>query len=119
MKRKNFISLFFSAIISFFARPDKVRTEETDYEKSYREFWKNIVEDDGVVNMDQIKRELHDYLFLLENVPKVYCEITGDKLSNPNYDAGTVISAFHEHIKELINEYTEEKFQGNVNDKEI
>ncbi len=47
-------------------------------EKNYQEFWKNIIEPKGKFSLEQVKKELSDYHFLLEEVPKVYCHITED-----------------------------------------
>lgn len=66
-----------------------------DYEKVYNEFWKGIIENkDGVVNIDQVKRELSDYYFMLNEVPKVYCEVTNDNISKPNTYAYEVLNIF-------------------------
>ena len=77
-------------------------SEQKDYEKKYDEFWKDIVEVDGVLNLDQIKRELFDFFNVMEEVPKVYMHITGNKLSKPNYDADVVISEADEYQKEYF-----------------
>jgi hypothetical protein len=73
-----------------------------EYEKVYDTFWKTIVEDDdGNLNVDQVKRELFDWYFSMQEVAKVYSEITGGRLSKPNYYASGVISAYEEHVEEL------------------
>lgn len=70
---------------------------EQNYIKTYNEFWRDIVENPGgEFNKDQFMRELADYHHLLENVPKVYSEVTGGTLSKLGYDAQTVISLFYE-----------------------
>jgi hypothetical protein len=70
-----------------------------DYKKDYEDFWKEIIEDEnGNINMDQLQRELSDYSICLENVPKVYCAVTGGMLSKPNYEAHSVISVFDEQF---------------------
>ncbi|MEK4705786.1 hypothetical protein [Bacillus sp. FSL H8-0512] len=49
-----------------------------NYEKIYQSFWKKILEDEeGNLNIEQVKKELYDYKILLEEVPKVYGELTG------------------------------------------
>lgn len=42
-------------------------------------------------NHEQIMRELLDYHRMLDNVPKVYCEVTGGRMSKPHYRAEDVI----------------------------
>ncbi len=81
-------------------------SEIQDYEKTYNDFWKGIVEKDGIIDMERVKRELHDYRFILGEVPKVYCAITGNQLSKPNYPAEVVIAQFEDKNwdKEIIRE---------------
>lgn len=56
--------------------------------------WKN-----GKMNAAQARRELSDYYFMLEQVPKVYCEVTGGLLSKPNYFAHSVLGVYEENIE--------------------
>lgn len=79
-------------------------------DERYEEFWKEIVENpDGTLNLDAIKAELHDYWFLLEQVPQVYMHITGDMLSKPNYYASAVIQVADEYTQRLIDEAFEDE----------
>jgi hypothetical protein len=74
-----------------------------DYEEVYNRFWKEVVEnEDGTLNKDQVMRELSDYFFVLDNVPKVYSHVTGGLLSKPNYEAGTVIAAADEQFEKDV-----------------
>jgi len=44
-----------------------------DYELVYEEFWKDVVEDDdGNIDIDQVKKELSDFHTLMKKVPLVY-----------------------------------------------
>ena len=68
-----------------------------DVEQVYQDFWKEIICDkDGNINIEKVKNELHDYYIMLQEVPKVYCEVTGGILGNPLYDAETVLSFFRD-----------------------
>ena len=70
--------------------------KEYDVEKEW-EFWKTVIcNEDGTINVDQLKLELHDYSLMLGEVPKVYIEVTGGMLSKPHYYADGVIRAFKE-----------------------
>ena len=70
--------------------------KEYDVEKEW-EYWQSIIcNEDGTINVDQLKLELHDYSLMLGEVPKVYVEVTGGMLSNPHYYADGVIRAFRE-----------------------
>ena len=70
--------------------------KEYDVEKEW-EFWKTIIcNEDGTIDVEQLKLELHDYSLMLGEVPKVYIEVTGGMLSKPHYYADGVIRAFRE-----------------------
>lgn len=70
---------------------------DNEVEKVFQEFWADIVcNEDGSINMEQVKKELYDYEFLLNEVPKVYDEVTGGFLSKPNSYADAVLSFFRE-----------------------
>jgi hypothetical protein len=85
-----------------------------DYEKDYDEFWKDILEIEGVVDMEQVKRELADFHFMLEQVPKVYCEVTGSRISKPNTYAYEVIGEFNNLYcsKDITNDDLKEIFES-------
>ena len=72
-------------------------------EKNFQEFWKDIVcNDDGTLNPIAVKNELSDYNFILDQVPKVYSEVTGGRLSYPNYEAETVLQIFRDEFANKI-----------------
>lgn len=76
-----------------------------DYEQVFDEFWREIVcNEDGTLNVDQVKRELHDFHTLIENVPKVYDHVSGGRISKPNTLAFEVISCFEEHVDRCVEE---------------
>ncbi len=75
--------------------------EMEDYEKTWLDHWaEDMTRSDGTLDPDKVKRELHDYWFLLENVPVVYEHVTVGMLSKPNYDASTIISVHDERCQE-------------------
>ncbi len=66
-------------------------------EQVYQDFWKEIIcDNNGNIDIEQVKKELCDYYKILQEVPKVYCEITGGLLSKPLYDAETVLQVFRD-----------------------
>ncbi|KAF6630639.1 hypothetical protein H6F38_14525 [Paenibacillus sp. EKM208P] len=84
--------------------------------KSYQEIWKEKWEDictnqDGTINLDQIQRELADYSFMLDQVPKVYEEVAG--LSKPNAYARAVIDQFERMRKEAFKMWLEDFVENN------
>jgi len=92
--------------------PAQCSPPQEDYEKSFQTYWKNLVcNDDGSLNEDQIKRELHDYLFMLNEVPKVYSEVSGGMLSYPNYYANTVIGEFNNFVDNLCEDAVEDELE--------
>ncbi len=78
-------------------------------EEIFNEFWSEIVcNPDGSLNKEEVMKELYDYHFVLENVPKVYCAITNNTLSKPNYHAHAVISCYEEHLQADIDQAIED-----------
>jgi len=75
------------------------------------EFWRDWVFPEGA-NPEQIKAELSDYLWLIDAASKVYCELTGSRISKPNTLPDVVIDVARdvqeEECKEAIAEATEE-----------
>ena len=77
----------------------------TVYEKVWEEFQREIVIDkNGDINLDQIKKELYDFKEAIDNVPKVYEHVTGRKFCELTYNSDVVIGFADEHYSELINE---------------
>jgi hypothetical protein len=64
---------------------------EPDYAKAYREFWAQIVETNGKLDLDKVARELFDYSVAMTEVGKAYSELTGGALSKLNTAAAYVI----------------------------
>lgn len=70
---------------------------DPEVEQCYQEFWKDIIcKEDGSIDIEQLKKELYDYNRVLDNVPAVYCEVTGGLLSYPTYKSETVLNIFRE-----------------------
>lgn len=69
----------------------------------WEEHWKPIVtNDDGSINIEQLKKELWSASFIADQCSKVYCEVTGGILSKPNYYADGVIGCYEDKQEELI-----------------
>ena len=68
-----------------------------DVEQTYQDFWKDIIcIGNGIIDIEQVKKELCDYYKMLQEVPNVYCEVTDGILSKPLYDAETVLRFFRD-----------------------
>lgn len=77
-----------------------------EVEKLWQSHWKAIcTHPNGSIDLEQIKKELYDFSFLLEQVPIIYCAVTGGKLSKPYYPSRVVIDAFEDHVETLIDDY--------------
>ncbi|MFA5048948.1 MAG: hypothetical protein WC516_08045 [Patescibacteria group bacterium] len=62
-----------------------------DDTKDSDEFWEPIIYKDGKIDEEQVLKELADFYFMMEQVPKVYDTITNGLLSKPLYKAEVVI----------------------------
>jgi hypothetical protein len=80
-----------------------------DVEAVWRDFWAALVAPAGVLDVAQVKRELFDYGTLLDNVPKVYMAVTGERISKPNTDPSAVIAAAEDHVQRCITEALEDE----------
>lgn len=68
-----------------------------EVEKVWQEFWKDIIcDENGNIDLEQIKKELYDFHIVMNEVPKVYSEITGGMLSYITYPAETVLEVYHD-----------------------
>lgn len=77
-----------------------------DVEREYVKFWKEIVEDEnGVLQIPLIKRELYDYSKALDTVSKTYDQLTGGRISKLNTDPSYVVEYSKENFK---HEFTED-----------
>ncbi len=73
------------------------------YKEDYADFWKRIVETNGILDLDKVQRELADFHFLLEEVPKVYLEVSRGMISKTNTYAFEVIDLFQENFYDKQN----------------
>lgn len=95
-------------------------SEVRDYKKDWKKFWKGICTKKLLgfipyVSFDQIKRELSDYYVAIEEVPAVYCHVTGNKLSKINYPAQTVINEADESYEEMWHDIYKEDVMNIIN----
>ncbi|WP_232355981.1 hypothetical protein [Burkholderia vietnamiensis] len=81
------------------------KRDATDPEEQWQQFWKEIcTNDDGSINLEQVKKELSDFSMLLSWVPRVYMHVTGGKVSKVNTWPSVVTSLHDEHMEELVEE---------------
>ena len=78
--------------------------------KESNKFWKDIIyfksgKNKGKINEKQVLRELSDWYYVMDQIPKVYCHITGSRLSKVMYSADTVIRVANDYQKEFCEKY--------------
>lgn len=76
---------------------------EPDYMVTYRRYWADIVEPDGVLNRDQVARELSDYTVVMEQASAVYEELAG--LSKPNTAAVHILAGAEQKYAETYADF--------------
>ena len=79
-----------------------------NWNKEWREFWKPLLLTKGKFDEKKIKAEMHDLVFIYEQVGEVYCYITGNKLSKPMYYAKTIIDEFETEVEVRARELRDE-----------
>jgi hypothetical protein len=57
----------------------------------YRAFWADLVEVDGQLDLRKVAAELHDYLYLIKELPGLYDNLTGGAISKPNTRTDVVL----------------------------
>jgi len=75
-----------------------------DYEQVYEDFWKDLVEVDGKIDFDQIKKELYDFHRLIQNIPRIFEHVTGGACTKPLTNVEVVCSLADEYYAELHGE---------------
>lgn len=75
-----------------------------DYERTFEEFWADIVMPDRVLSLDAVKRELHDYKMVMDGASEVYVILTGGAISKPNTDPQVVINLAREVMERDVRE---------------
>lgn len=83
-------------------------------EKAAGEFWRGVFSEiTDKTEREKIEAELHDFHFIMEQVPQVYMHITGYKLSKCNYYAHSVIAEADERVSKEIEEALKEDREVN------
>jgi hypothetical protein len=73
--------------------------------EEFEEVWKPLLCDGrGRLVRDRVIKKLYDYSFMLDQVPRVYMEVTGGRLSKPNHFASTIISEANDYQNEVWEE---------------
>ena len=76
-----------------------------DSNEEYERFWKEIVEnEDGSLNLEQIKKELADFSLLIGFVSKVYDTLSNGQVSKPLICPEVVIDVIESEFKKECHE---------------
>lgn len=78
-----------------------VKVNFADVEDNYNNFWKDILEVNGQINLEQLKKELYDYACMIREVSIVYDTLTMGRISKPNTKAQVVIDEVNEVNREI------------------
>lgn len=73
---------------------------EDEANEVYETFWKDLIETDGIIDMQAVKNELYDYHVMMGEVSKVYDDVTGGRMAKPNTAAHHIITRVNERINE-------------------
>jgi len=72
------------------------------------EFWQKWVYPEGMT-AEEVRNELADFHFMMEQVSLIYMHITGGRLNKRSYCAGTIISECDAHLQDQIDDAVREK----------
>ena len=83
----------------------------------WNSIWKDILENpDGSLDVDSVRRELHDYVVLFKSVQTAYSCLTGGEINHPFTQLDVLISYVDLYYEEMMSvgyqeEQEEEVFQ--------
>lgn len=89
-------------------RTEKLIDLRTPDNRESDEFWDSIFTEDYPLTKENVYKELKDYYYILKQLPSVYCEVTGGRLSKLNYPAESVIQAHNDYIRTIEEDYQNE-----------
>lgn len=78
----------------------------------YDDFWRPILEKDGVLDVGQLKRELFDYYRLMGATTKVYAHVTGGMATKPNTDPDLICALADDFYSENVYEISPLAWDG-------
>ena len=72
--------------------------------KEYNEFRKDIVEKDWKLDKEQVMKELSDFSYLIDNLPRLYSHITWGTISKVMTDVDTIMNIYDEKMEDERND---------------
>lgn len=83
--------------------------------KESDEFWDDVFSaEDYPFNKENAYKELKDYYFVLNEIPKIYMEITGGTLSKTTYFAKSVIEAYNDSLDRYYDKIDDLEYNNNA-----
>ena len=92
-------------------------TPKEKIDSVWNSIWKDILENpDGSLDVDSVRRELHDYVVLFKSVQTAYSRLTGGEINHPFTQLDVLISYVDLYYEEMMSvgyqeEQEEEVFQ--------
>lgn len=95
-----------------------------DYQATFLDFWSDIVlNEDGVLDLDSVARELHDYKNLMDRHSELVFRLTDGMLSKTTYTTEAVLSAadevFERRLEERYEEGRRDGYEEGVSDASV
>lgn len=90
----------------------RVIDPEMGMEYGWEGLWKKILTQDGRINLNQLKKELFDYSFLIQEAARVYHYVSGGRVFKPSQTSDEVIAAFNEYFKDKVNEEVKKRLSS-------
>jgi len=81
------------------------RSTDDDNEKNYKEFWRELLEPNGVLDKRQLMRELADYSMIMKYYGRVLDELTGGRICKVNTDPRVVIGICLEETEKTLEDH--------------
>lgn len=66
---------------------------QNEINENFESYWKPLIETNGEIDIEKVKKELFDYYTAIEEVSAVYDEITNGRFSKPNTARQYIIQA--------------------------
>ena len=84
------------------------RVTEKEVQACWEEFWVLIVAPGGVLDVEQVKKELYDFRGLMDGAAKVYDHVTGGRISKVLTLPSVVIAVADDVVTETVEAAGEE-----------
>lgn len=88
------------------------KNDNSKWEKEWKDFWMPLLKTNGKWDGKKIENEMHDLVFIYEQISIVYEYITGGLLSKPMYYADTIKTAYDDSVTESAKEEVQDYKQS-------